>query len=216
MSIQKVQGSNNVAPVSPSEMDGAEASESVGNNAEMLPSPALQELLLGGDAGAQIAAMMMMLSKTQRDSARETRKGAESAEDAAQRSELGAMRDAAEKRFEGATREAVMKGIGGACTLAAGAAEANNDKAGAGSLKGANEASTALGGYLRAERDHEAAGCDIQAKAAANTASTAKRQIDDARDLEKDAKDLMNRVMSFYKEYATSKEDAQKAALHRA
>lgn len=216
MSIQKIQGSGNVVSVSSPDTADTDTVEDVRDNAAMLPSPALQELLLGGDAGAQIAAMMMLTSKKQRESARETRRDAEEAERSAQQSELAAMREAADKRFEGAQRDAVLRGFGGACTMAAGGADANKDAAGAGALKGTNEAAGAVGGLLRAERENAAAGCDVEAKAAGNSATTAKRAIDDARDLEKDAKDLMNRVMSFYKEYVTSKEDATKAALHRA
>ncbi len=216
MSVQGIMGANgaHIDPFAGEPSDTPEASEAT--NADMLPSPAMQELMAGGDAGAQIAAMMMMMSKQQRQSARETRRGAEKAEDAAQRHELDAMRSAADERLEGATKEAILKGFGGACTMAAGAADAGGDKAGTGALKGASEGSFGLAGYARAEGDHAAAGRDVEAKAEGNAASTAKREIDDARDAEKDAKDLMNRVMSFYKEYATAKEDASKAALHRA
>lgn len=216
MSVQGIMGANgaHIDPFAGEDVDTAEAAETT--NADMMPSPAMQELMASGDAGAQIAAMMMMMSKTQRQSARETRRGAEKAEGAAQQNELEAMRNAADERLDGARNEAILKGFGGACTIASAGADANGDKAGTGALKGANEASFALAGYARASGDHEAAGLDVEAKAEANAASTAKREIDDARDAEKDAKDLMNRVMSFYKEYATAKEDASKAALHRA
>ena len=126
------------------------------------------------------------------------------------------MRESADAKYDGAMAQAGLQIAGGAMSLCSSAADANNatgakmtyDSLGTGTKAGSD--------FAKAYGEHKAAGHDIEAKAAANEASTAKRAQDDARDLEKDAKDLMNRVMSFYKEYVTSKEDATKAALHRA
>lgn len=216
MSIQKVQGSNTVLPVSSPDAGASEAVDGVQDNAEMLPHPGISELLSSSDTGSKIAAMMMMMSREQRDSARETRRMEERAETAAQCSELQAMRESADAKYDGAMAQAGLQIAGGAMSLCSSAADANNatgakmtyDSLGTGTKAGSD--------FAKAYGEHKAAGHDIEAKAAANEASTAKRAQDDARDLEKDAKDLMNRVMSFYKEYVTSKEDATKAALHRA
>jgi len=237
MSIQKVQGSNTVLPVSSPDAGASEAVDGVQDNAEMLPHPGISELLSSSDTGSKIAAMMMMMSREQRDSARESRRSEERAEVAAQNAELEAMHESADAKLDAARAQAVLQIGGGVGTMGSGGLQiagastqqswlADHPEAQqapptkldglATGARGLGETSTSVGGFVKACGDHAAAEHDIEAKAAANEASTAKRAQDDARDLEKDAKDLMNRVMSFYKEYVTSKEDATKAALHRA
>lgn len=234
MSIAAVKGPNAIAtaPVAPQSNENIPA----GDTEDMMPPPALQQLLGSGDMGAQMSALVMMAAKQQRDGARELRRHEESAEEIAQKNELEAMREAADDRRDGAIFQGLAQCTSGAAGIAAGSMQvqgANADRAyvianpgqnaPANGWSGAAEGVQGFGGVAngvgtigKGMYDHAAAGHDIEAKAAANEASTAKRAIDDARDLEKDAKDLMNRVMSFYKEYVTSKEDATKAALHRA
>lgn len=73
------------------------------------------------------------------------------------------------------------------------------------------------GGKLNsAVADHFAADAAQAAKRASFDAGHAKTAVDDARDLDKDAKEMMNRAIGYYKEYLTAKADTQRATLLKA
>lgn len=57
---------------------------------------------------------------------------------------------------------------------------------------------------------------DAKATEAEHLANHAKRAVDDERDAVKDAKDLMDKAIEFYKEYSSGKNQAMAAATHRA
>ena len=120
MSIQKVQGSNTVLPVSSPDAGASEAVDGVQDNAEMLPHPGISELLSSSDTGSKIAAMMMMMSREQRDSARESRRSEERAEVAAQNAELEAMHESADAKLDAARAQAVLQIGGGVGTMGSG------------------------------------------------------------------------------------------------
>ena len=62
----------------------------------------------------------------------------------------------------------------------------------------------------------EADDADVEATHQEQLAGRHKRAVDDARDQVRDAKDLVDRTLSFYKEYTTAKADAQRAAFIKA
>lgn len=178
---------------------------------ELLPGP-FAELGNNSDIGAKIAALIVNASREQKESARSAREHAEVAQRAADDKELEAMHDEATWKCAAGVIEggatAVSGGIGVVTASAGGVAEKTWKGITTG-IEGSGKGSGAVAGLV-ANRSAE----DV--KKWEQTSGREKRAVDDARDLDKDAKEMLNRALSYYKEYLTAKNDAQRATLLKA
>jgi hypothetical protein len=169
------------------------------------------ELALTGDAGAMIAALLLKASHQARVSARETKKAAMEAQDAAEKSALDEKRAAAEQKLYGGLVAGGCTIASGGLTIAGGCGAATDGimNGAAKAAEGSGQSFSALAGFWAAKHENAASQAE-------HVAAQAKRHVESAADDEKDARDLMNKVLDFYKEYSQAKLDSQKAALLRA
>jgi hypothetical protein len=178
---------------------------------QLLPPP-FASLAGSSDLGAQIAALLVCASREQKEAARQSRQAAEKAQCAAEERELDKMGEEADLKLASGI-------IQGTAQVAAGSMNA-------GSAWRGDETRQLWSGIAKSTEgdaklksaivDHFAADSAQEAKAAAFEAGHAKTAVDDARDLDKDAKEMMSRALSYYKEYLTAKADTQRATLLKA
>lgn len=178
--------------------------DSVGSREALLPLP-FAELAGSGDLGAQIAALIVKAAREQKVAAHATRATAEKAQRAADDKELADMKEASDARFTAGL-------IAGGTQVASGALSMGGNSYGQAAGKMTEGAGKAVGSYY--EKDAEMA--NVEAKKDQQASGRAKTAIDDARDMDKDAKEMLNRALSYYKEYLTAKSDTMRATLLRA
>lgn len=178
---------------------------------ELLPSP-LDQLSASSDIGAQIAGLLVCASREQKEAARQSRQAAEKAQCAAEERELEKMGDEADFKLASGIVQGTAQVAAGSTT--AGSARANDtmNKVCAGVAKSVEGDAKIKSAII----DHFAADSAQAAKRAGFDAGHSKTAVDDARDLDKDAKEMMNRALGYYKEYLTAKADAQRATLLKA
>jgi len=179
--------------------------------------PAVNQLIDSGDPGAMLAALVMKSGDEQRKVAREQRDQAMKAEDTADNAEIQDMHDKADLQRAQGIVDGSLQIAQGVTTIGAGCSEASGASKrttaewnGAGAAFGAGK-SVADGFFSGAITDK-----DADAKQADVSANSFKQMADDAHDSEKDATDLMNKALDFYKEYVDTKAQTMMAAIHRA
>lgn len=179
----------------------------------LLPPP-MAQLANSGDLGAQIAALLLEAGYEQKKSGRETRAVAEKAQAAADNAQLDAMEREAGKKLVAGIISGGTTVISGGLQFTAGAIKANENKSNM--LLGAGKGVEGLGKIGATIFEHDAEMASKDAKAAEQASDRQKRGIEDARDTVKEAKELINRALDYYKEYLTAKNDSMKASLLRA
>jgi hypothetical protein len=178
---------------------------------DLLPGP-LNELATSSDVGAQLAGLIVKAAYDQKEGARETRKISERAQREAEDKQLTAMKDDADSSMVAGLMEGGTQIAGGAM----GVVGANAAPATQAALKGSAAVVEGMGKIDSAFAKHDASMSKQQATAQEQNAAREKRAVDDARDLDKDAKELLNRALGYYKEYLTAKADTQRATLLKA
>lgn len=180
-----------------------------GQSPELLPDPQVHRLESSGDVGAMVAALLMEMSKSSREIARSSREAATAAEDAAHAQKIEHMKDAAESKFIGGLTSGGL--TVGSSALAVGGEMGRNEPVAksAKSLEGGSAIAGAITNF-------SASNSDVEKEHADRALTQAKRNVESAGDMDKDAKDLLRRAMSHYAEYVRAKDDASKAALFRA
>jgi hypothetical protein len=168
---------------------------------ELLPDPS-SPALVGDDVGTQLAKIVLEAATRDRKMMRALRAEAESARCAAEKRQIEALRDKADAGF-------VAGVITGGTQVASGGMHAG----GAGDGGKITEGN---GSIASAAARHAADSADADATAEAHTADHFKAASEDARDAARDAGDLANKALAFYKEYVTAREDTKRAALLRA
>lgn len=175
----------------------------------LLPDAKLESMQHSGDVGAMIAALLIESSQHSREIARSVRDAALAAEDAAFGRKIDAMESAAQERLIGGLASGGMT-IGAGTVPVAGDFMHNAPMAkSAKAWEGGAATGKTLGDFCAAQSD-------IEREHAERAMTQAKRNVESAGDMDKDAKDLLRRAMGYYSEYARAKDDASKAALFRA
>jgi hypothetical protein len=177
----------------------------------LLPSP-LDQLSASSDIGAQIAGLLVCASREQKEAARQSRNAAETAQRAAEDRELDKMSDEADLKLASGIVQGTAQIAAGSITAGSACSSAATSKLCGGVAKAVEGDGKLKSAFI----DHFAADAAQGAKRAAFDAGHAKTAIDDARDLDKDAKEMMNRALGYYKEYLSAKSDTQRAALLKA
>lgn len=181
----------------------------------------------GGDVGAEIAAMILEESSTERKAARETRGAEEAVEDGAENAQVAAMHAKADDIRSAGIEEGMFEIAGGACTIAAGTVELSGATATSVTVQKQarfetttmHGASTIFGAFGKGEAAAgraQSADDDAAIATHEHAASHAKRAIDDAREDEKAAQDLARKALDFRQEYEQAQASTNSAALHRA
>jgi hypothetical protein len=207
-----IQRTSSPLPVIPCEgSNAAGQAEGAAPPEVLLPAP-FEALATSNDIGAQLTALIVKTSHQQKAIARESRRSAEHAQRDAEDHQLDAMRDQADAKFaagllEGATK--VGSGASGLGTTGGSDACKAYGKASSSMGDGMSEIAGAL--YKR-EADLDG----VDAKDAEQSADRAGRAAKDAREVETDAKEMLDRALGYYKEYLTAKSETQRATLLRA
>jgi hypothetical protein len=178
---------------------------------ELLPSP-LDRLSASSDLGAQLAGLLVCASREQKEAARQSRQAAEKTQCAAEERELEKMGDEADFKLASGIVQGTAQVAAGSMT----AGSVRSSDAAKQVFAGIGKSVEGDGKIKSAILDHFAADSAQGAKRAAFDAGHAKTAVDDARDLDKDAKEIMNRAIGYYKEYLTAKADTQRATLLKA
>jgi hypothetical protein len=209
----RIDGASSASGVMPYETARGTDEAAETHERQLLPAP-FATLAGSADVGAQITALLVCASREQRQEAREARQAAETAQLSAEKAELSKMQDEANLKLASGIVSGGAQVAAGALTIgsAASAAESSTARALGGWATG-TEAVGKLGGTAL---DYGASGASSAAKAANQRAGHAKSAVEDARDLDKDAKEMLNRALGYYKEYLTAKADTQRATLLKA
>jgi hypothetical protein len=237
--IQSNYQTTNAAAIAANDSSPPTSQASTTSNADLLSAP-LTSVSMGGDVGAQIAALVMLSANGSQKNAEATKEAADAAADKEEAAQVQSLRDAASATKASGILSGVTDIASGALTAASAAYSISADQS-----KAAGEAATA-GGTKLADANAAASasrmataykagaalgdglgkittavvsgnGDDAKADGAAhkNTADTARRASDQANDQVKDAQKMIDVALSFYKEYTESQGQATSAALHR-
>lgn len=218
----EVNGTTGSVPVNYENANPATAIDGDQPDGSLLPEPNGLNLPVGGDAGAELAAIVMLAAKDQRNMARATRSREEEALEAAERSHIDALREKAANAFASGMAEGLTSiasggiefyGAGdvGECGANENLARVCNGKWAATS-KFTEGGGKVIGTVFKADADED----DVEATRQGQLEEHHKSAIEDAKDGVDDAKKLLEKAMDFYKEYTTAKNDSQKAAFLRA
>lgn len=209
MNVTQAQSRSHVTGV---EAGGARSTSGVpAETSSLLPEPG-QDLVLQGDLGAQLTAIILKTAHEQRGMAKVARESSDRAQEAAETREVDAMRSAAELRL----LSGCISGLG---TMASGTIGFFGAKAEGASLKRIEGSAKAVGGASDASAkvtDYFATRHDEAAKLAGQSASRHRRSGDEAREVERDAKQTVTRALDLYKQYLSAKGESLKAAILRA
>jgi hypothetical protein len=182
------------------------ASSSPGST--LLPDPAAPRLD-DAEAGAQMELLVLLSARDDRESARTTRERS----DAALRRAEDAQLDALEER----TTAAFTAGMfGGAATAASGGLQIAGAATDHRAWEGGGRLAEGGGKMGSAFFERESSDASTEATHQEQMAGRSRRALDDARDAAKNARELADHALTFYKEYVAAKNEALRAALFRA
>jgi hypothetical protein len=178
----------------------------------LLPDPA-SELMMTGDPGAMVAALVVESAKDEKEVSRKIERTQEEIQDSEEQAQVAAMHAKASDM----RAQALASGAAGMVEGALSIAGACNPKDGIRSR--AFEASSTLVGTCRKVGDQIGAAHDEDADANVtaheHAASHASRAYQEAYDDERDAKKLLDTAVDFYREYSNAADQAKAAATHR-
>jgi hypothetical protein len=193
--------------------NSAPSSADTSQSVSLLASPE-NSLEQSADPGAMLAVLTMKTAKAERQAHTAMRLSEEATQDTQEVAQVEALREKAKDMRTGAwvsglatVGSSIAKGIGSGA--AEGGARAVTTMICSGALKGGGEVG---GGIYKANESVD----DANATEHEHLAAHAKRAGEDERDAVKDAKDLMDKAIEFYKEYSSGKNQAMAAATHRA
>jgi hypothetical protein len=180
---------------------------------DVLEAPAT-ELLSSGDAGATLAALMVLSGHSQDKLARASRDAAEKAEDAAFSRKIDDMKSAADARFAAGIADGIGK-LGGAACAAEGA-RFDADSGAARTWGATGKESEAVGGLVSAGFKWQADRTEAKVAQDDREVTAAKRNWESSDGNVKDARKVMTDAIEFLKEYSSTKSQMQQASIHRA
>ena len=174
----------------------------------LMPQKPERELMASGDLGAMITAMLLESGKEARKSARAAKDAAGAAEDAAFERKIEDMKDAADARFAAGLGSAGGTGLSGVVTMVSPFSRDTANKGSAASIDALGKGGSVWATEVASQQDREV-------EKAERCVKQAGRSIESANDADKDAKELIEKALQFYAEYANGQNDMKKAALFR-
>lgn len=180
---------------------------------DLMPNP-VADLAASGDAHARLAALVLQVSQERKEGARELKRASHAAADQAARERIDELRDKADAELAASCVEAGANLVG-ACHVLGGALGGASDRALKG-IEASRDLLSAEGKAGGAVLRHIASRQDSAAEQAALRRDTANRAAEEFESIEKDADEALRRAVEHYKELSQAKQDAQRAAIHRA
>lgn len=166
----------------------------------------------GDDPGIAVMMLVIKNARAEKKISKSIRECEERAQESADDAQLAAMREKAFDAYVGGL-------IGGAATVASGAATgagAPMDAVMKQRCDAAGKVIEGTGKIASTFKQHEADEDGVEVTKQEQIASRHKRSADDAREATKDAKDLADRAVGYFKEYVTAKSEERRATLMRA
>ena len=201
-----------VGPVSISAAELGAPTAPMPEPSPLMPESKTSEIMASGDLGAMIAAMLLETGARSRETARNAKDAAMKAEEAACEQKIQKMEVEAKKKLFAGLAGAAATGLPGVASFASAAMP----KVDARVFQGSGAISDSMSKGAGALWSYEADDAKREIAQAEREITQAKRAVENASDDDKDAKDLLRRALDHYKEFATAKEDAKRAALFRA
>lgn len=198
---------------SPATTDASTGSAPAANADDDLLMPEAREMMASGDIGQMIAALLVKMSKSQRDTAREMKEASMKQEEAAQSAKLQAMRDQADAKLTAGMISGCATIGSGALQMSGGIAEGKKEMAILNASSKGVEGFGKIGETLYKGAADRAAQDETRADFAAKQAG---RGVEAAKDNDKDARETARKAIDLLKEWQGAKDSASKAALFRA
>ncbi|MCA9600032.1 MAG: hypothetical protein KC776_42305 [Myxococcales bacterium] len=172
---------------------------------------------LGGDTNAQMAAMMLKHGSDRRTATRHMRHQEEKHLEAMEAKEVSKLREQAREELVAARQKAVGKMVGGALGITSGVVggcfEGKGAEYAASSLKASQSGVEGASEYVAAGSADRASQAQIASKEASNKAEEAKRRMEDLKDDEQSAREIVRSAVDFLKNITQGKADVERAAL---
>ncbi len=214
------------------------------SGAPSLLASGLNELAVSGDPGAALAALVVAMGRSERQSSEKLKAVAERLQEGEEQKQLDEMQNKAVAALASGVVSGAATAASGACSAASGLKSAQADLAGdklnnlgkaadsgvaanlaqqkydfkvdATNLKLGGDSISASGKLTASLLDYAALGDDTSATAHSHAASHARNAVDDARASQQDAQKLLDKALEFYKEYSSTKEQTTATAARRA
>lgn len=171
---------------------------------------------LGGDANAQVAAMLLKHSQDKQASLRVQRVAEEEQLTAMEEEQVDQMRESAEQIRIAAREKAIGQITNGICQIGGGIVALDGTDGGkaAGEIwQGAGDGADGVANLEAAEHEYAQGIADADAKQAEHMANEAGRRLDDIKDEERNARELVRTALDFLREVRGAGDQANKAAL---
>ncbi len=202
----------------------------------------MRELMTSGDPGAALAALVVAMGRTERNSDQAMKNRAESLQENEEQAQLDEMEKNATTALASAVVSSAATAAGGAMTAAASVSSLRADridakvkgvsdqdpsktalldqvsklKTDATEFKGGADLTSATSKLTTGALDYVASEHDITATAHSHAASHAKSAVEDARNDVDGASKLIDKALEFYKEYKSTKDQTTQVASRRA
>jgi hypothetical protein len=170
---------------------------------------------LGGDANAQVAAMMLVHARDKGENLRTMRRAERENLRLHQEKQVQSMRSKAEENYAAARIAAYGKMVDGACSVAGGVATCCESEALASGLSGAGKIASAYTDGVSALHSRKAAYKEVEATAAEHLATESKQRLEDLRDEQFEMQKLTRTALDFLRGVQSSQEQIDRA-LNRA
>jgi hypothetical protein len=162
----------------------------------------------GGDAAAELAAMVFLFSRERSKDASENRNALENTVQAHQAAQVRLMHDEADSRFSGAVVQGATQALSGMVSLAA-ASSGGSDGYLQATGKGIDSLGTLGAGYYSKIADNEKA----DAQAQSNQAGTGVRALEQVEQEASEARDMRKHTLDFMDSIQETKAEADKALV---
>jgi hypothetical protein len=157
----------------------------------------------GGDAAAELAAMVFVFSRERSKDAAENRNALENAVQAHQARQVELMHDAADAKFNGALIKGATQAIGGLVSLGGDSAY----------IKATGEGVASLGTLGSGYFEKQATNREANAQAKGNRAETGIRALEQVEQNVSEAQDMKKRTLDFMSAIQETKAEADKALV---
>jgi hypothetical protein len=168
---------------------------------------------LGGDTNATVAAMLLKQSQEKRDCLREERDAQEEQLSHFEQAEVASLREKAEALRDAGMAEAFGDIAGGVFTAGSGLAGCADLKGSAALLEGCGKAAPGAGMLVAVGPNERAGQAEADKTQFENMAAEAKRRLDDIRDDDHDARDLLKSAIDFLREVNRTKSEGDQTAV---
>lgn len=171
---------------------------------------------LGGDVNAQVAAMLLKHSQERKSALREERQAQEQLVSTMEARQVAKMRESATEIRTAAQERAIGQIANGACQIAGGCVSMGGseiDQAVGEAWKGTGASAEGVTSFDAAEHDYAKGMADADAKQAEHLAGEASRGLEDIKDDQKSAHELVRTALDFLKEIRGASDQSKSAAL---